>query len=529
MKKINKFLKELIAVIIFSIFFYGCFDEIKSPVMPIWDVEYTIPILSKTEIVKDRIKGSKGIFIDSTSQELLIKLDSTKINSQPLEKFFSDNISFDDDFVIRTNRLDTLAFESYIVDDSVYIERMDLYKGEIEYSIKNHLNKAVDISFKVNNFTKSVAGRIDTLKVDVRINPNSSAIKKIDLAGYKFNKVDTNPITGQPGNGIYVTGIAKIEPNYEGDSVSVNMKLQNLGFNYVKGKFKPYEDVIKTKTNKVDVDNDVKDILPKIYLYGAKLTLSPNINSQNLEIRLKNFQVIGKFNNNPIQQNILKINGRTVLDTIINLSQSVIEINLDDIAINEFMSPTIPDSITYKGDIIFNPNYKSIEAFFPDTIKFTNRLLAYSIFKIDNASRTDTLDISFSDDEKKKLDNLYDGEFNLSYDNYLPLGFRLTGRFLDENNNTLFYFTRERGDGSSSDTVISILGSRINSEGLTSAPSSQAKRIVFTKDEFRRLKNAKKAILNVVFYSSEGKKVKLTANDKIIFRASVKAKTKLEF
>lgn len=529
MEKIKKFYKTFVVAISLQMFLIGCFDEIKSPVLPTWDVEYTIPVLSKTEIIKDRIKGSKGIFIDSTSQELVLKLDSTKINSQSLENFFSDNISFDDDFVIRTNRLDTLEFESYISDDSVYIERMDLYKGEIEYLIKNHLSKDVDISFKINNFTKSVSGSVDTLKFFVRVNPNSSVVKKINLSGYNFNKIATNPITGLPSNGIYINGIAKIEPNYEGDSISVNMKLQHLGFSYIKGKFKPYEDVIKTKTSKLDANNDLREILPKIYLYGAKLTLSPNINSQNLEIRLKNFQIIGKFNSNPNQQNILKINGSTVLDTIINLSQSIIEINLDDVAINEFMFPTIPDSISYKGDIIFNPNYKSIEVFFPDTIKFTNRLVAYSIFKIDNASRTDTLDITLNEDDKKKLDNLYDGEFNLSYDNYLPLGFKLTGRFLDEDNNTLFYFTRERGDGGSSDTVFSISASKINSEGLTSAPTSQTKRILFTKDEFRKLKNAKKAILNVVFYSSEGKKVKLTANDKINFRASAKLKTNLEF
>jgi hypothetical protein len=509
-----------------SISLLGCFDQIKSPVVPSWDVEYSLPLLNRTEIIKDRIKGSKGIFIDSTTQELLLKLDSSEVKSQTLEKFFSDNISFDEDFSIRTNQVDTVSFESYIVDDSVYVEQMNLYKGTIEIKVTNHLNKAADINFTVSNFSKLVQGRRDTLKFDMRINAGATSTKNIDLSGYNFSKININPITGLPSNGIYVYGIAKIVPGYQGDSISVNMKLQNLGFNYVKGKFKPYESELKTKTNKLDVDDDLRDLLPKIQLYGAKLIFSPNVNSQNLEIRLKNFQVIGKFINSQLQPKLLKINNRTTLDTVFNLSQNQIEFNLDDIAINEFISPQIPDSITYKGDVIINPNYKSLEASFPDTIKFTNRLIAYSIFRIDNASRTDTIEVDFNQNEQDNIDKLNFAELNISYDNSIPLGFKISGRFLDASNNTLFYFTKERSDGSPSDTVFSIQPSRINADGLTVESSKQVKKFSLTRDEFLKLKRAKKSIINVVFYSSEGKKVKMSAKDRIAFKVSVKMKAR---
>lgn len=513
-------------LILLSTILNSCFDEIKSPIFPSWDVEYSIPIINRTEIVKDRIKGSKGIFIDSTTNELLIKLDSTEVKSQSLEKFFSDNISFDEDFTIRANQVDTVNFESYIVDDSVYVEQMNLYKGIVEFKVTNHLDKPADINFTVTNFSKLNQNRRDTLKFDMRLNPRSTSTKSIDLAGYEFSKLSVNPITGLPGNGIYIYGIAKLTPGYSGDSISVNMKLQNLGFKYVKGRFKPYETDIKPKTNKLDVDNDLRDILPKINIYGAKFLFDPGFVSQNIEVRLKNFQIIGKFNNPSISPKYLKINHRTTLDTVINLSRGKIEFNLDDVSINEFISPQIPDSVSYKGDIIINPNYKSIEALFPDTIKFSNQLIVYSIFKIDNASRTDTMEVEFKEQETKNFDKIDFSELKITYDNYLPVGFKVTGRFIDASNNTLFYFTREKGDGSSSDTIFSILSSKVNNEGLTSEPARQTKRITLSNNDFSKLKFAKKAIVNVVFYSSDGRKVKLSARDKIIFKVSTRFKTK---
>lgn len=528
MKSLKRYLHIVVISVSLCCLTIACFDEIKSPVLPKWDVEYFIPLLNKTEIIKDRIKGEKGIFIDSTTQELLLKFDSTEVKTQSLEKFFANNISFDENFTVKTNRVDTLTFSSYIVDDSVYIDQMKLFKGKLEFKVKNYLNKTVNVYFVVVNFSKNVSGRIDTLNTNMIIAGNSTSTKSVDLSNYVFNKLTASPISGTPGNGIYIKGFIKTVSGYEGDSIVVNMKLDSLGFSFVKGRFKPYETEIKSKTNKLEVSDDARDILPKINVYGAKIIFTPNTNIQDLELRLKNFQVVGTFKNST-QKKYLKINNRTVLDTIISLGQSKIEFNLDDFAINDFISPTIPDSITYSGDVIINPNYKSFSASFPDTIKFNSRILIYSIFKIDNASKTDTLDLNLTDDDKKTFDNFNYANLELFIENHIPIGFKVNGYFIDERNNKLFYFTRERGDGSPSDTTLNIQASIINSEGLTVQSSKQNKKIIISKDDLSKIKLAKKAILKVVLYSSDGKKVKLSANDRIHFRASLQFKAKLDF
>ncbi|MCX8057411.1 MAG: hypothetical protein N3F03_07385 [Ignavibacteria bacterium] len=517
---------KFIFCFLFLITLVSCIDTLKSPVLPVWDVSYTVPVVNRSEIVADRIKGKSGIFIDSSTQHLLIKFDSTRLESKPLNEIFSDNIKYEDEFTIKTQNVDTVKFESFVSDDSVYLEEFHLFKGNLTYEVFNHLDKRVNINVTIPNLTKISGVTKDTLKFDVTVQPKSSAKRVIDLKNYHYNYI-RNPFGGT-NYGFYVKGHAKMEPGYTGDSITTKVVMNDLGFNYIKGKTKPYEDSLKTKTVYLDIDEDAKEILPKVQIYGAKIIITPNTTTRNLEVELKNFEVIGSFKSTSLKKN-LKIKGKPVLDTIISLDQPSFVINIDDFDINDFLNPQVPDSITYKGKIKINPRYKSIDVTLPDTIKYNVRFLIYSIVKINYASRTDTTEMNIDEDTKKQLDKINEAKVNLNVENGLPIGFKVTGYLVDSLNRKLFYFTREKGTGASDDTVFTIEAGLIDAEGKVVQVRKQSKTILLSKTDAQKLKSAKKAIFNVIYWTTDGKKVILSSKDFIKFKSTVSFSVKVDF
>lgn len=521
---IFKSIKRNLVLVVFLIYSGYSIDKIKSPIMPIWDVSYTLPLVNQTEIVIDRIKGEKGIFIDSSSHGLLIKFDSTETSTILIDEIFSDEISFDDDFAIKPQQVDTISFESFVADDSVQLEEFRLYKGNLEYEVVNYLNRDVSVKLTVPGFKNELTG--DTLSFNVQVMPYESLKRTLDLKDYHYRMIQ-NPFGGS-NTGFYINGFARIDSGYSGDSVTLKIKLKNLGFDYLKGKVKPYRDEIKPNTHALEIDEDLKDILPKVNVYGAKLILEFNASLNNLEGRLENFQVVGTFKSSP-NKKFLKIKNREILDTTITLTQSKIEINLDDIAINEFLNPVVPDSITYSGRFIINPGYKSIEVILPDSIRVNARIVLFSTFQIDSVSRTDTVEVSIDEEAKDQIDRLDEGIITLDIDNGFPIGFTITGYLLDSLNQKLLYFTREKGTGDASDTTFTIVPAIINNEGVVISSSKQVKKISLTADEIQRLKRSKKAIIHVLVYTTEGRKVIFQATDRISLKVTSTIGLRVDF
>jgi ribosomal protein L34 len=89
---------------------------------------------------------------------------------------------------------------------------------------------------------------------------------------------------------------------------------------------------------------------------------------------------------------------------------------------------------------------------------------------------------------------------------------------LDSLNNKLLYFTREKGTGDASDTVFSITPALIDNEGKVTQSVLQKKILTLNRDEIEKLKRMKKAIVRVVYSTTNGRKVLLRANDKIRVR-----------
>ncbi|MCX8011346.1 MAG: hypothetical protein N3A61_09350, partial [Ignavibacteria bacterium] len=221
---------------------------------------------------------------------------------------------------------------------------------------------------------------------------------------------------------------------------------------------------------------------------------------------------------------------------VISLSNQPIVFSIGSFAIREFLSPKVPDSISYKGEIVINPNYKTIEINLPNVISYSYQFNMYSIFRIDNVDRTDTSEI-WSDkdwnskDKKefdKRIENASEMELTMEIDNGLPIGFSLTGFLADTSYKKLFAITRQEGTGSSSDSVMTILPANIDSEGKVSSSVFQTKKIKLTRDEILKIKNAKYLILKGIVSTSNGRKVYFRANDYIKLKAYGTFKVKFD-
>lgn len=503
-----KILKNLLILSLIFVFF-SCIGEIKSPVLPTWESEFKLPLIDRSETLAELIKNEKNIFIDSAT--MLIKFDSTKTESKPINEIFKDDIKFDNHSVVKISTINSLRFSTVISDDSVNLEEAKILYGALNYTVHNHLDKNIQARIAVPGFKKN---NTDTLKFDIFVNSKSSATKKINLSNYHYKVLPQYP------NGIYVEGeFTVFGDNYSGDSISLDFKLDSLAFNYIKAKTKPYFTEIKPSTSYIDLDKDAKDILPKVDIKGAKVYLSSNINyNDNIEVRLKNFQVIGLFKNGA-QPKLLKINGKTTLDTIVKLNKTQI-LSVDNFEINEFLYPEVPDSITYKGELVFNPFNKTIEIFLPDTIKYTYRLEIASIIKMNDASKTDTVKIDPLDqDQKDNLDRVLGGEITIELDNYFPVGMQLIAYLTDSTYKKLIYISREKGDGSTSDTIFSISPAPVNSQGeATGQVTTQKKKFKITKEEVQKVKEVRYLIFNVIAYTTEKKMVYVRPNMKYYIR-----------
>ncbi len=528
----KKYIKEVLILIISVLFLNSCFDTPKSPVAPVWDVEVYVPIAARTETVREMIKDSKYVYIDSSTTDLLIRYDTVKTETKVLDSIFEDNIKFEDDFVIKPQNVDTVSFETFVSDDSVNLDEAKISGGRLEYKLSNYLDKPISFNITIPGFTKTTPSGVDTLKFDISAGADSSSTKILELGGYDYKQLPSNPL-GSPGPGFYVKGYANIGAGYSGDSVSLNMKLERFSFSYLKGKVKPYKTKIEQKTVENKVESEVKDILPKLNIYGAKLVLKTNSSLTNVEIGLRNFQVVGLFKSGASPK-YLKIKGKSILDTNIVINPSNIQLNIDDFAINDFLSPVVPDSITYKGDIILNPNYKTIEISFPSSITYDASMSVFSTFKIDNASRSDSLpskseEIEINDDVKKNLDKALEGELTIELENGFPIGFSITAWLRDSLYNKLLYVTRQEGTLSPSDTVFLITAANVDAEGKVTSASLNVKKIKVTKDEIQKIKRAKKLYLTATAHTSNNNKVYLRANDKIQIRVYANAKVLVDF
>jgi hypothetical protein len=501
-------------LIILAIMPNACLDVPEEFVAPTWDIEVNIPILNRTETVKELIKNEKNIYIDSSTADLLIKYDHTNTESKALVDVFKDNIKFEDNFIVKPKDVDTLTFEAFVKDDSVDLDEAKFTGGTIEYKLNNYLNRQVSVNVTIPGFTKATPSGVDTFKFDISAAANSFAVKSINFGGYHYKRLTSNPL-GSPGSGFYIKGFAKIGAGYSGDSVVINVKLEKLAFSYLKGKIKPYKTELKEMRSELIDNQDVKDILPKVYVYGAKLRFKSNLTLQNVEVGLRNFQVAGIFKSGAPDK-LLKIKGKTILDTNISLSERTLN---------------IPDSISYKGDIIVNPNYKTIEASLPDTISYEIGFNIYSIFKIDYAQKTDTLkeSIKIKEDDKKHLDKAKEAELTIEINNGFPVGFMLNGYFVDSLYNYLFHVTRQEGTGIASDTSLQVTAANIDAEGKVSSSVQQTRKVKLTAVDFQKLKSARHLIITANAHTTNGKKVYLRANDKIQIKVYGKAKALLDF
>jgi len=204
-------------------------------------------------------------------------------------------------------------------------------------------------------------------------------------------------------------------------------------------------------------------------------------------------------------------------DPVTGLTNGLIEFNIDETNINEFVNE-LPSEIRFISKAIVNPNEVTGEVGVPVqfTPSFTVDLpIAFSTpngaFFSDSAE-VDLGDFPGQDDEE----NLTEGLLTISYENELPLGVDLTLVFKDGNGNQLF----SAPNLNVSEPLI-LEAAPVDAGGFSSGPASDA--LVFSLDESQLdiLNQTRELDIQATLNTTANDVVRIRSQDKIKVSVSV--------
>lgn len=503
----KKFLLSFCIILTF-ILVQSCINEPKKPVAPSWDVELNIPVGTKTIKVEDIVKRQDQITIQPTQT---LKFSTEKIQQDTTIDFLVNNtfdMEADTSFPVVGLGVD---FNMIAMRDSVRIDSAEIQDGLVIYRMKNNNPFQVSVNVVFPGFTKVVGRTIDTFKISADVPANQTIQVSVPIGYYRYKQPPDQPF-GASRPGIWIKGRVSSSVIGIGQNLEVKFQIENLRFRSFSGRVKPFNLGSKFQAIQNSLSGDLKDFVKAVTFGQAFLTISTSTTIRGFDVLLKNFQVIGKFKNGspPIY---LLFDGVNYKDFLIPADQTVTEVlSTINTNINQFIKST-PDSIEVRAILVMNPFYRTGTITTSDKISFSSQLEAYSQMKVENAVVTDTSEVEWDQETKDKLSQGNEASLDVEITNALPFEIQLVGYFIDKNRNKLFYYTRQTGSGSLSDTLINIAPASINSMGEVSVPSKSTIRLALNKADFEKFKNVYAMVNRFKLSSAQNQTVILKATD----------------
>ncbi|MCX8057414.1 MAG: hypothetical protein N3F03_07400 [Ignavibacteria bacterium] len=481
--KLKFFISVLLTLVI--LFFVSCIDTPKKPVTPSWDVELQLPIGIKTFTVEDIVKKQDEITILPTKT---LKFSTKTIQQDTtLDFLFSNTFDMEADtsFPVVGTGFD---FNMIVARDSIRMDSAEIQDGEVKYRLKNNNPFAVSVNFVFPGFTRTFGGTIDTFKISATVPANQTLEVTTLINNYRYRQPSNQPF-GATRPGVWIRGRVSSSIIGIGQNLEMKFQIEKMRFRSFSGRVKPFNLGYKSQTVQNDLSGQLKDFVKAVTFNQAFLTLTTSTTFKGYDVLLKNLQVVGKYKNNSPPVYLL-FNGVNYKDIFIPAGQTVTEVfSTSNTNINQFIKAT-PDSIEVKATIVMNPQYKNGSINTSDKVSFSTSLEAYSQMKVENAIITDTAEVDWDEETKSKLSQGNSAVLDVELTNGLPFELQLVGFFLDKNKNKLFYYTRQTGNISPSDTSITIPAASINANGEVTVPSKTTIKIALDRNDFEKFKNA---------------------------------------
>ncbi len=503
----------ILSISVLIMFIFGCIDTPKEPVAPSWDVELNLPIGSKKVTIEDIAERQEQIEI--TNSKILKFSTDTIQKDTTLEFLFNNTFDMEADTsfpVIGT----TVEFNMIAGRDSVRMDSAEIQEGVVSYRMTNNNNSSVQVSFVFPGFTRVNGGVIDTFQISANVPANQTVQVNVQLNDYKYKQPPNQPF-GSTRPGIWIKAKVSSSLIGIGQNLSVNIKVKDIKFRKFAGRVRPFDLGSKSQSIENNLSGELKDFVSAVTFTNAILTLRSTTTITGYDILIKDFQIRGKFKNgtSPIY---LQFNGNNKKDLRIPAGSSITDtFSTANTNINQFIKST-PDSIEIIGKIIINPDYKVGSVSQSDKISFSALFEAYSQMRIENAIITDTAEVDWEQETKDKLSQGNEANLVMELTNAMPIDIQLIGYFMDSNKNKLFYFTRQSGTGSASDTVINISAGNIDSDGKVASPSKSTINFKLNKSDFEKFKNVKYTVFRFKISSAQNQNILLKADDYVNVR-----------
>lgn len=511
----------LSATLVISFVFISCSEKAKDIFNPTLQNLVEFSLSDKTYKMGEIVKRQSQIKVDSGKYLLKFSTDEIRKDTT-IDAFNADFFEMDVDTVFYVLLGDTIDAQMIIRRDSVGVQEADLASGYLQLRLINYTSKEAFFELTLPGFTKTTGQTVDTLKIGGPIPPNTTQNFERDLSGYQYKQPVNQPF-GTTRPGFWLRGKIYLQGGTIGDSVRVYSHVQDIKFNRIKGRFKPFSLGVKDQTLKNALSSDISEFISRVTFDSIRVKMT-GLTTLNFPIRLTQFRVRGIFNSGrpPIS---LVINNKDYIDTTI-LSNGQIVLNFDNTNsnINTFLS-AVPDSININSNLILNPNYESGEVYANDSVSFSFQVDAWSRFAVNQAEWTDTFDLDISNDAREKMKKAQEGKIFIYSKNEVPFELNLVGLITDSFYNPLFFLTKD--EVTQNDTMITLNGAFTNAQGEVIAPAYQTVVINLTKDEIEKFSRGYKLLQRFALSTTEKRVAELSAKSTINLRISGQIKIQL--
>jgi hypothetical protein len=466
----------------------SCLDLPGDILMPQWNVNLNLPITKKSYELKDIFKGNGYIKIDDennfviTSDTYSQDTDITSfIELNAESKTENNNVSV----------ANTAGDETYLeFPEGTKLQSADFSKGILKFSSRNlSLIAPITLIFDIPGFLNPA---FQPLQVVVIIPPAGQRDTIIDLKNHYYREPQNQHsfFKGQ----LWIKARAQsIDP-----IATALYDAYNSDFLFTKATGYLPRKSLGVKQNQFNLNlGDAIDYRGKVILAGATLELKASyISPENnpFPVLIKDLTITGKRSNGTTFSMMVKDSLSGIFTDKLNLKFSEDDVSLRFTELNsnvtEFLT-FLPDEILLEAEYIMNPDQSQSYYTATDADKvyfetyFTSKRMSTSEFlaSIEASSVTDTVDLNFSEDDKKSIENGRKASITIDVENNIALNTWMKLIIADENKNPLFTLR----DLTTNADSLKFKGANVNSSGIITSPSSSKLIVELNESEIQKL------------------------------------------
>ncbi len=443
--------------------------------------------MSNSVTVKNQLKFETTISMSGSNGNLV----TVPQNS------FVVNTKFDDLKVTQASAK-IPAQDPVVIDSSIFIESdspkptkikyIKIDQGTLNITMDNNLDVDATIKLEIPNLKNALGvSYVVTRDINRKVS-NFKFVDNVSLSDYSIAS-----LTSVPTNEIKykVTFTTKASNDFRviknSDDFEAKIDFSSLQIKEFDGIVKP----TALDETRSAIGLDANDLATK---FGFQQI---NFNKPVIELRLKpslgttiNFQVSGRLEaqNSLGEKSVLFLNKRTMSDTIITETDSIITLNPDSVSNFFKRFKQLPDSVFVYAGGTLNSLYQEVLVNNTSFVTGNSRIEFPLDLGISGGQFTDSVEVEFDSDQQKTIRDLNSLDMNLVLTNGLPVSLSFTGRLYDSTNTFLMYFPPKY---SNQDTLITVPGGITDANGNVTTKTVQTVTVRTEKAESDKLARAK--------------------------------------